>query len=198
MQILNIKKFGWLALCLLLLSGCVMNMRDQPRHEPLEASSFFEDGRSARPLVENTVARGHLQVDRHLYEGLTEEGDFVESFPFPITREVLERGQNRYQVFCSPCHSSTGNGQGMVVQRGMPQSTSFHDDRLLEAQNGYYFNVISNGFGKMYGYASRVKPEDRWAIVAYIRALQLSQNATVQDVPPEKMDELKASEAFQE
>jgi mono/diheme cytochrome c family protein len=111
---------------------------------------------------------------------------------------VLERGQNRYQVFCSPCHSSTGNGQGMVVQRGMPQSTSFHDDRLLEAQNGYYFNVISNGFGKMYGYASRVKPEDRWAIVAYIRALQLSQNATVQDVPPEKMDELKASEAFQE
>ena len=198
MSMSNVKRFSWIALCLLLLSGCVMNMRDQPHHEPLEVSTFFADGRSARPLLAHTVPRGHLQLDRHLYQGLTETGEMVETFPFPITKDVMARGKNRYEIFCSPCHGYTGNGQGMVVQRGMPQPASFHSDRLLEAKNGYYFNVITNGFGRMYSYASRIAPEDRWAIVAYVRALQLSQNATVQDVPPDKMDELNASEAFQQ
>lgn len=196
MHMLNVKRFSLLGLCLLVLSGCVMNMRDQPRHESLEVSTFFADGRSARMPVENTIPRGHLRLDKHLYEGVDENGDLVTTFPFPITEEIMARGKNRYENFCSPCHGYTGNGNGMVVQRGMTQPISFHTTRLVEIENGYYFNAITNGFGRMYSYASRIKPEDRWAIVAYIRALQLSQNATVDDVPAEKMDELNASEAF--
>jgi mono/diheme cytochrome c family protein len=198
----SVKRFGqvgWLALSLLLiLSGCVMNMRDQPKMIPLRESTFFEDGRSARPLLVDTVARDHLRVDRHLYTGQTEAGEFVTEFPFDITRETLERGQERYDIFCAPCHGAVGYGQGMIVQRGMPRPPSFHDERLLEAENGYYFSVMTNGFGKMYSYASRIPTQDRWAIVAYIRALQRSQNATLSDVPPDKVEELESSEPIEQ
>lgn len=158
------------------VTGCTMNLRDQPRKATFQTSEFFADGRSARPLVENTVARGHLDTDTHFYTGQLETGEFADTFPMEITREVLERGQERYTVFCSPCHGIVGNGQGMIVQRGLKQPNSFHDETVAEQPVGYYFNAITNGFGQMYSYASRVPPEDRWAIVAYIRALQLSQD----------------------
>ncbi len=174
----------------LLLAGCQMNMRDDARLKPLEPSTFFEDNRSARPFVENTVSRGNLQLDPELYQGRTAAGEFVAEFPFPITAEVMERGRERYDIYCSPCHGRQGNGQGMIVQRGFKQPSSFHIDRLREAPPGYYYNVITNGFGTMYSYAARVEPEDRWAIIAYIRALQLSQNATITDVPEEQRDDL--------
>jgi hypothetical protein len=171
-----------MAICLLLVVGCRQDMHDQPRYEPLEGSAFFEDGRSARPRVEGTVARGHLRTDEHFYLGKS-NGELVNTLPFPVTREVLERGQERFNIFCSPCHGRVGNGQGMIVQRGFRQPPSFHIDRLREAPVGYFFDVITNGFGTMYSYADRIPPKDRWAIVAYIRALQLSQNATLAEVP---------------
>ncbi len=189
-----VRKYWWLSLCVFVLAACDMNMRDQPRHEALEGSDFFDDGRSARPIEPNTVARGNLRIDRHLYEGVDENGDFVETFPFPVTSEVLDQGQEQYEIFCTPCHDGVGNGRGKIVQRGMPQPSSFHDDRLLESANGYYYSVITDGFGRMYSYSSRIKPEDRWAIIAYIRALQLSQNATVNDLAPETLELLESEE----
>ncbi|MDW8167442.1 MAG: cytochrome c [Acidobacteriota bacterium] len=122
-------------------------------------------------------------MDEHLYTGKV-RGQLAETFPFPITRSILERGRERYDIFCAPCHGRDGYGEGMIVQRGFRQPSSFHTDRLRQAPVGYFFDVITNGFGTMYSYASRIPPEDRWAIVAYIRALQLSQNARLQDVPP--------------
>lgn len=179
----------------LLLSGCSwqQQMAFQPRYDPLEKSEFFDDGLSARQMVPNTVARGQLQDDEHLYSGRV-NGEIAETFPFAITQEVLERGQERYNIYCAPCHSQTGDGNGMIVQRGFPAPTSFHTQRLREAAPGYYFDVMTNGFGVMYNYASRVKPEDRWAIAAYIQALQLSQNATLDDVPAEERPKLEGTE----
>ncbi len=176
---------------LLSMAGCYRDdMRDQPRYEPLEASSFFEDGRSARPLVPGTVARGHLRTDAHLYTGKS-GGTLVDTFPFPITREVLEEGREQYNIFCSPCHDRVGNGQGMIVQRGFRPPPSFHIARLREAPVGHFFDVITNGFGAMYPYAERIPPRKRWAIVAYIRALQLSQHATLADVPEDERHRLE-------
>jgi hypothetical protein len=175
--------------CCLLLTACQQEMAQQPRYEPLEPSSFFADGRASRPLVPGTVARGHLKTDTHLYAGQV-NGKLADTFPFPVTRVMLERGQERYNIYCSPCHGRIGNGEGIVVQRGFQRPASFHIDRLREAPAGYFFNVITNGFGAMYDYAARVTPEDRWAIIAYIRALQLSQNATLADVPAEERPQL--------
>jgi cytochrome c553 len=166
-------------------------MRQQPKVEPLDQSDFFLDGQASRALVAGTVARGHLDLDKALHEGMNEDGTPVEAFPLEITREVIERGQERYNIFCSPCHGQLGNGQGMIVQRGFKPPPSFHTDRLREAMPGYYYDVITNGFGVMYSYASRVPPEDRWAIIAYIKALQLSQNATLDDVPPDQRNRLE-------
>ncbi len=166
-------------------------MHDQPRYEPLEASDFFSDGRGSRPLVAGTVARGHLREDDHFYTGKLGT-NFVDTFPFPLTRQILERGQERFNIFCSPCHDRLGNGEGMVVQRGFRRPPSFHIDRLRGAPAGYYFDVISNGFGAMQDYAAQVPARDRWAIVAYIRALQLSQRARLVDVPPEQRDQLES------
>jgi len=149
----------------------------------LAGSAFFEDGRASRPLVEGTVPRGYAKTDAHLYTGKV-NGRLAETFPFPITRPILERGRERYDIFCAPCHGRDGYGEGMIIQRGFRPPPSFHTDRLRQAPVGHFFEVITNGFGTMYGYASRIRPEDRWAIIAYIRALQLSQNATLQDVPP--------------
>jgi hypothetical protein len=178
-------------LALLLLAGCRQKMADQPRYEPLAHSTFFDDGRAARPLEEGTVARGQLRNDRHLYTG--KEGDkLVDTFPFAVTLERLARGQERYNIFCSPCHDRVGTGQGMIVRRGYRAPESFHIDRLRQAPAGYFFDVMTNGFGVMSDYAQQVHPEDRWAIVAYIRALQLSQHATLADVPENQRRQLES------
>jgi len=180
------ERAGGVVLLLGLVLGagaCRQDMHNQPRYKPLGGSAFFEDGRASRPLVEGTVPRGYARTDEHLYRGKV-NGRLVETFPFPITRQVLERGRERYDIFCAPCHGRDGYGEGMIVQRGFRQPPSFHTERLRRAPVGHFFDVITNGFGTMYSYASRIPPEDRWAIVAYIRALQLSQNATLQDVPP--------------
>ena len=178
-----------LALCGLFLFGCRMDMHVQPKYKPLDSSNFFSDGRSERPEVPGTVAHGHLHTDELLYTGRV-NGEIADAFPFPITRPVLERGRERYNIYCSPCHDYTGSGNGLVVQRGFPPPPSYHIDRLMKAPAGHFFDVMTNGFGMMYSYASRVTPEDRWAIVAYIRALQLSQHATLQDVPPQEREHL--------
>ena len=169
-------------------------MHDAPRYEPLEASTFFTDGRGSRTLVANTVARGMLREDEHLYQG-TIDGQLTDTFPMPVTAEMMARGRERFNVFCSPCHGRTGQGNGMVVQRGFRAPPSFHDERLRNAPVGYYVNVETNGFGAMSDYAAQVPPADRWAIAAYIRALQFSQRATVEDVPPGARNELLAEPA---
>jgi mono/diheme cytochrome c family protein len=157
-------------------------MHDQPRYEPLEASAFFKDGRSSRPQVEGTVARGQLRLDEHLYTGKI-GGKPAVSFPFAITETVLERGRDRFNIFCSACHGKLGNGQGIVVQRGLKAPPSFHIDRLRQSPPGYYFDVMTNGFGAMFDLSHAVAVRDRWAIAAYVRVLQRSQRATLEDVP---------------
>jgi hypothetical protein len=164
-------------------------MQDQPKYIPLRPSTFFADSRSERPLVEGTVARGHLEADAAFYTGKI-DGKPVEEFPFAVTREVLDRGQQRYNIYCSPCHDRLGNGLGMVVRRGYRQPPTFHIERLRKASVGYIYDVISEGFGAMSDYAAQIQPSDRWAIVAYVRVLQLSQNASVNDIPAEARAQL--------
>jgi len=258
----NIKRRTWnverrtsfiFAFCLLpfafFVSSCRQDMHDQPKYEPLEASAFFEDGQSARPLVPGTVPRGFLREDVYLYTGrldqtqsgapasrgpgqapagrpqtggISEPGTIRDSargqapaqemqpthrpvtgaqqsaaaradiFPFPITRDVLARGQGRFNIFCAPCHSRTGDGDGMVVRRGFRRPPSLHIDRLRQAPPGHFFDVISNGFGAMPSYADQIGAHDRWAIIAYIRALQLSQNASLADVPQQERQKLQS------
>jgi cytochrome c len=178
-------------LALLAVTGaaCRQDMHDTPRVEANEATDAFADGRGNRPLVENTVARGWLNDDEQLTTGKV-GGAPVDEFPFPVTRELLERGQDRFDAFCSPCHGRTGQGNGMVVQRGLKVPPSFHEDRLRTSPVGYYFDVMTNGFGVMLDYRAQVNVEDRWAIAAYIRALQLSQRANLTDVPADKVPDL--------
>src|ERR1700743_2180477 len=168
-------------LTLLVLSGCRQDMQDQPKFVPQRGTTLFADGRSARPQVENTVARNQLHEDQYFFTGLQggKEGD---GLPFALTPAVMERGQERYNIYCTPCHSRVGNGVGMIVQRGYRPAGNFHTDRLRNAPLGHFFAVMTNGYGAMPDYASQVTPADRWAIVAYIRALQLSQNATAADL----------------
>jgi cytochrome c5 len=176
---------------LAMTTGCGdLHMRNQGRYEPYEESDLFENKSSARPLVEGVVARGSLQHDDHLYKGKV-DGKFVEAFPYPVTREVLERGKNRYEISCMPCHDLSGYGKGMVVRRGFNSAQSFHSDRLRNAPVGYLYHVITNGFGSMPSYRTQILTEDRWAIVAYVRALQLSQHAKLKDVPVDKRKKLK-------
>ncbi len=176
-------------------TGCA-DMKDQPHHEPLEYSSFFADGRSSRPLVEGTVARGHLRADDRIYRGLEADGSFVAQNPLVVDAALLSRGRNRFEIYCTPCHGRVGDGQGMVVQRGYKQPSSYHIDRLRGVEDGYFYDVITNGFGKMSSYASQVKPRDRWAIVAYIRALQLSQYADLRSVDAAIGARLEAGEVI--
>ncbi len=167
----------------LALAGCRQDMHDQPRFKPFAESDFYDDLRSARPPVEGTVARGQLHQDAYLYTGKIGDnpGDFM---PFPVNEDVLARGQQRYNIYCAPCHSRVGDGNGVIAWRGFPRKPpSFHSDRLRKVPLGYLFDVITSGFGSMSDYASQIQPRDRWAIVAYIRALQLSQGATAADVP---------------
>ena len=165
-----------------LVAGCRQDMQDQPKFVPQRGTDFFADGRSARPQVEHTVARGQLREDEYFYTGLV-NGKEQDALPFPATLTVLERGQERYNVYCTPCHSRVGNGIGMIVQRGYMKAGSFHTARLETAPLGHFFHVISNGYGAMPDYSGQIAPADRWAIVAYIKALQLSQKATQADVP---------------
>jgi mono/diheme cytochrome c family protein len=167
-------------------------MHDQPRVKPLARSEFFDDKRAARPLLEGTVARGQLRDDDHLYTGRVGK-ELAASYPFPVTAEVLQRGRERYAIYCTPCHGQLGNGEGMVVQRGFKRPTSFHVERLRNAAPGYFFDVMTNGFGAMSDYAAQVPVNDRWAIAAYVRALQISQNARLEDVPEERRGELQQS-----
>jgi hypothetical protein len=166
-------------------------MHDQPKYIPLRPSEFFADGRSERPLIDGTVARGHLNDDIAFYTGKGPDGKPVDTFPFPVTKEVIERGQQRFNIYCTPCHDRLGNGDGMIVRRGYRKPPSYHIDRLRQVPNGYIYDVISNGFGAMPDYAAQIQPQDRWAIVAYVRALQLSQNASIDDVPADARGQLQ-------
>ncbi len=166
---------------MLVLAGCRQDMHNQPKFVPQRGTTFFADGRSARPQVENTVGRDQLHEDNYFYTGL-QNGKEGDGLPMALTPAVMERGQERYNVYCTPCHSRVGNGNGMIVQRGYKPAGNFHTDRLRNAPLGHFFAVMTNGYGAMPDYAAQLTPEDRWAVTAYIRALQLSQDAKQSDV----------------
>jgi mono/diheme cytochrome c family protein len=168
--------------CLLTAAGCRQDMHNQPKYKPLRASEFFRDGSSARPVVEGTVARGTLQEDEAFFTGKV-SGTAVTEMPFAVDAHVLDRGEQRYNIYCTPCHDATGSGKGMVVQRGYRPPPSLHDERLRAAPPGHFFDVMTNGFGAMPDYRAQIAPRDRWAVVAYIRALQFAQRASPSDIP---------------
>jgi mono/diheme cytochrome c family protein len=165
-----------------LLTGCRQDMHNQPKYRGLRASAFFADGSSARPLVEGTIARGTLQTDEAFFTGKNGTA-MVTELPFPVDAAVLDRGEERFNIYCTPCHGRTGAGDGIVVQRGYRQPPSYHIERLRTVEIGHFFDVMTNGFGAMPDYRAQISPRDRWNIAAYIRALQLSQHATTADVP---------------
>lgn len=180
-------------LCLILLGSLLVagcnDMYDNQKIKPLEESKFFADHRSARPLPEGTVARGYARTDALLYTGKIDSA-FADKFPFPVTDAVVRRGQDQFNTFCSPCHGRLGDGGGMIVQRGFPRPNSFHADSVRTKPAGFYFDVITNGFGRMYSYAPSVSVEDRWAIIAYLRALQLSQRTPVTELTENEKQQL--------
>jgi mono/diheme cytochrome c family protein len=171
-----------LTAALVFVAGCRQDMQDQPKYIPLRPSAFFADGRSQRPPIEGTVPRNWLREDAYLYTGKANGVDGTE-FPFAITPQDMDRGRQRFNIYCTPCHSQSGDGNGMIVQRGFKVPPTYHQDRLRNAPVGYLYGVITNGFGVMPDYSSQITAEDRWRVVAYIRALQLSQNAKLADVP---------------
>jgi len=175
------------------LGGCRLDMHVQPKVKPLRGSEFFADGRGSRPLIAGTVARGELRDDTYFYTGMIngKEGDMM---PFPVNEQVLRRGQERYNIYCTPCHSETGDGNGMIVQRGYRRPPSYLDPKVLNAGIGHYYDVMTNGFGAMPDYAAQVAPRDRWAIAAYIRALQLSQRAPASMAQGQDLNASPASE----
>jgi len=184
-----------LGLALAVLPGCRSEMYDQPRYKPYAASGFFADGMSARPLVAGTVPRPAPRVrgtaSAELFETGKTAGKLAETLPFPVDRSVLERGQERFRIFCTPCHGELGNGRGMIVRRGFNPPPSFHSDELRKEPVGHFFDVMTRGFGTMYSYAARIPARDRWAIAAYIRALQLSQHAHAAGLPAEDQGQLQ-------
>ena len=189
----------WLAAGVILVafSGC-RDMYDQPRYEPFETSDFFADGSSSRPQVAGTVPRNDPRnlpdvQDRNLLLTGLKDGLPSRSAPFPVDRQVLDRGHQRYRIYCTPCHGELGDGKGVIVERGFTQPPSYHEERLKDAPLGHFFQVITDGHGAMYSFAARVAPQDRWAIAAYIRALQLSQNAKVSELPAEDQSQLQES-----
>jgi mono/diheme cytochrome c family protein len=169
--------------------GCRQDMHDQPKYKAYRASDFFGDRRSERPRVEDTVARGELREDAAFFTG-KQGATPIDAIPVAVTPELMRRGQQRFGIYCTPCHGQTGRGDGMVVQRGYRRPPSFHIDRLRNEKAGYFFDVMTNGFGAMPDYAAQVPVADRWAIVAYLRALQLSENARLEDVPAERRAEV--------
>jgi mono/diheme cytochrome c family protein len=188
---LRINSLLAIAAGVLMVAGCRQDMHDTPRYEAFEASESFADNRASRTAPVGTVARGWLREDEALHTGKV-NGQAVATFPFAITRENLARGQQRYNIYCTPCHGRVGDGNGMVVQRGLRQAASFHQDRLRQETPGYFYDVITNGFGAMPDYATQIPVQDRWLIVAYVKALQLSQHASVDDVPADRRGELDA------
>jgi len=188
------KEFLLLSVCILFLTGCNTDMWIQAKVKSYHESPVFPHNMSARPLVAGTVAKGQDKMNLPFQTGY-QNGKYVEKFPMPLTKAVLERGQDRFNIFCSPCHGRVGDAKGMITQRGLKlynPPPSFHTDRLRSYPIGHIFSVITNGTNVMYSYADRIEPKDRWAIVAYVRALQLSQNASLQDVPSKELKKLKA------
>jgi len=183
---------GFVALAVLLLTACRQDMHDQPKYKPLRPSEIFGDKRSARPLVEGTVARGTLREDAGYYAGKTKDG-FVTQLPVTLTAQLLERGQTQFQVFCAPCHGRTGRGDGMIVRRGFKQPSSYHVDRLRQMPIGYFYDVITIGFGAMPDYAAQIAPAARWAIAAYVRTLQFSQHAPASALSADERAQLDRS-----
>jgi mono/diheme cytochrome c family protein len=184
------------ALALLLLAlgtGCRQDMHDQPKLKPYARTDFYADQRASRAPLPGTVARGQLREDGHLYTGKL-DGKLAQELPFPVTAELLQRGQERYRIYCTPCHGQTGRGDGMVVRRGFRKPASFHDDRLRGEPVGYFFDNMTNGFGAMPDYAAQIGVRDRWAIAAYVKALQLSQHAAVEELSPELLGRVRAAE----
>jgi hypothetical protein len=172
--------------------GCRRDMFHQPSSKPLETSRFFQDNHMAsRPLLQHTVARGHLNSDEAFYTGRLGT-NLVETLPISLNRQILERGRERYDIYCSPCHGRTGDGNGMIVQRGFPPPPSYHSERLRNVPVGHFYDVITRGYGVMYSYAARVDPADRWAIAAYIRVLQQSQNTALSQVNAQARAQLQA------
>ncbi|HQQ77571.1 MAG TPA: cytochrome c [Thermoanaerobaculia bacterium] len=184
-----------LPLLALALAGCRNDMHNQAKTKPLRESPFFADHSSARPLPEGVVARGFLRADAAIYRGVAEDGKFVLDIPVPVTRPLLLRGRERFDIFCSPCHGRTGDGQGMIVQRGFKSPSTFHVDRLRNERAGYFFDVMTNGFGQMSSYASQITPEDRWAIVAWMKTLQASQNMPKEFLAKDDEGKLEAAAA---
>lgn len=191
---MNLTRRSILVACcigaVVVLTSC-NDMYNQPKFKPLRPSNLYPDG-SSRPLVEGTVARGYARTNELLYTGKL-QGKLADEFPFNVTKEVLQRGQDRFNIFCSPCHGRLGNGEGMIVQRGFPKPNSFHADSVRNQPAGFYFDVITNGFGRMYSYAPSVPVEDRWAIIAYIRTLQLSQHVSVADLTDAERKQLEGN-----
>jgi len=190
------RGLGRFALALVLAasaSACRQDMHDAAKYEPLEKSPFFKDQRASRQLIPGTIARGQLKEDKLLFTG--KNGDAIsDTFPFPVTAGVLARGRERFNIYCTPCHSRIGDGNGMIAQRGYKHPPSFHDERLRAMVPGYFFQVMTNGFGVMPSYSLQVAAEDRWAIAAYIKALQLSHHASVQDLTSEERVRLDTPE----
>ena len=174
------------AALLMFAAGCRQDMQDDPKMFPQRGTTFFADMRSVRPQVDHTVARGQLDQDQYFYTGLVNGNQERDLMPFPVTMQVLERGQERYNVYCSPCHSRVGNGLGMIVDRGYKVAANFHDAKRLAQPLSHYFYVMTNGYGAMPDYSAQLTPQDRWAVAAYIRALQLSQDASMANVPAGK------------
>jgi len=175
----------------LLESACRQDMQDQPKYKPLAVSSFFADGRSARPIPPGTVAMNELDDTDSFHTGSNATGDFLESIPLPITTALLRRGEQRFDIFCSPCHDRLGTGHGMVAQRGFQIPKDLDSDRIRQEPPGYIFQVISNGYGAMPDHRDQIAVRDRWAIVAYLRALELSRNARLTDVPAQEQSRLE-------
>lgn len=180
-------------LAALSLAACRQDMHDTPRYEAYEASAAYADGRASRSAPDGTVARGGLREDEALQTGKL-NGQFVSAIPFSVSHADVRRGQERFTIYCTPCHGQLGDGNGMVVQRGLRQAANFHQDRLRQESVGYFYDVITNGFGAMYDYSDRIAAQDRWEIAAWVRVLQRSRNATLAEVPPEERERLTRSE----
>lgn len=190
---MNFRTTSFLVLLLpvVLATGCHQDMYDQAKKEPLEASEFFKDGRVARPLVPGTIARGHLETDTPMFTG-REGGQFVADLPTKLDEKLLKQGQTQFNIYCTPCHGQIGDGDGMIVSRGFKRPPSYHIERLRGAPVGHYFDVITNGFGAMPPFKNRIAPEDRWAIIAYVRALQFSQFAPASALSETELNALNA------
>jgi mono/diheme cytochrome c family protein len=198
---LNINKsliLVFLLAALLLATGCdivPLHMREQPRYEPLDSSTLWNDGMASRQLPANTIPQGEwgeIKLDPGYHTGKISDEEFVQTLPVEVDRALLLRGQERYDIFCSPCHGHTGDGNGMIVQRGFRAPPSLYDQRLVDEADGYIYDVISNGLGVMYGYGSRIHPDDRWAIVAYVRAMQYSRNVVLEELPAEDREAIES------